>query len=84
MPQLINTLSNQDFPGLEKTRLRESLGKMKEMRVQLLMINRNNSESSIGDFLSSPFFCNANRKHITGWRRKCPTDAVKKRVFAGK
>ena len=29
--QLINTKSSQDFAGLDKFRLRESLGKMKEM-----------------------------------------------------
>ena len=56
MYHIINTLSNQAFAGLDKFRLRESLGKMKEICVQLLNINKNNrNESSMSDFLSSPF-----------------------------
>ena len=56
LSQIINTLSNQDFAGLDKFRLRESLEKIKEMRVQLLQINKNNrNKSSMNDFLSSPF-----------------------------
>ena len=55
LPQMITTLSNQDFAGLDKFRLSESLGKMKEILVQLLKINKNNrNESSMTDFLSSP------------------------------
>ena len=54
--QLINTLSNQDFDGLDKFRLRKSLGKLKEMRVQLVNVNKNNrNESSLSKFLSSSF-----------------------------
>ena len=33
--KIINTLSNQDFAGLDKFRLRESLGKIKEMHVKM-------------------------------------------------
>ena len=56
MSQLINTLSNQDFAGLDKFRLRENLGKMKEMHVLLVKVNKNNrNESSLSEFLSSPF-----------------------------
>ena len=36
LPQLINTPSNQEFPGCDKFRLRESLGRMKEMHLQLM------------------------------------------------
>ena len=54
--QLINTLSNQDFAGLDKFKLRESLGKLKEMRVQLLKVNKNHRNiSSLSEFLISPF-----------------------------
>ena len=56
LPQLINTLSNQDFAGLDKFRLRKSLGKLKEMRVRLLKVNKNHRNvSSLNEFLSSPF-----------------------------
>ena len=56
LSQLINTLSNQDFAGLNKFRLRESLGKMKEIRVKINRINRSNrNKSSTSDFFSSPF-----------------------------
>ena len=57
LSQIINTLSNQDFAGFDKFKLREILGKMKEMRAQLLkniyIYIRN--ESSMSDVLSSPF-----------------------------
>ena len=53
LSQIINTLSSQDFAGLDKFRLGESQGKIS---VQLLKINKNNrNESSMSDFLSSPF-----------------------------
>ena len=53
LSQIINTLSNQDFAGLDKFRLGESQGKIS---VQLLKINKNNrNECSMSDFLSSPF-----------------------------
>ena len=56
LSQLINTLSNQDFAGLDKFRLRKSLGKLKEMRVRLLKVNKNHRNvSSLSEFLSSPF-----------------------------
>ena len=32
--ETINTLSNQDFAGLDKFRLRTSLGRIKEMHVK--------------------------------------------------
>ena len=35
LSEIINTLSNQDFAGLDKFRLRESLGKIKEMHVKM-------------------------------------------------
>ena len=48
LSQIINTLSNQDFAGLDKFRLGESQGKIS---VQLLKINKNNrNESSMSDF----------------------------------
>ena len=54
--QLINTLSNRDFDGLDEFRLRKSLGKLKEMRVHRVKINKNNGDkSSLSEFLSSPF-----------------------------
>ena len=56
LSQIINTLSNQDFAGLDKFRFREILGKMKERCAQLLKKNKNiRNESSMSDFLSSPF-----------------------------
>ena len=56
MSQLINAISNQDVAGLDKFRLRESFGKMKEMRAQFVKTNKNNrNESSLSEFLSSPF-----------------------------
>ena len=35
MPETMNTLSNQDFAGLDKFRLRASLGMIKEMHVKM-------------------------------------------------
>ena len=56
LSKLINTLSNQDFAGLGKFRLRESLGKMKRMHVQLVKVNKNNrNESNLSEFFSSIF-----------------------------
>ena len=56
LSQIINALSNQDFAGLDNFRLRKILGKMKEMHAQLLKKNKNiRNESSMSDFLSSPF-----------------------------
>ena len=56
LPQLINTLSKQDFAASDKFRLRKSLGKLKEMCVQLLKGNKNHRNvSSLSKFLSSPF-----------------------------
>ena len=57
MSEIINTLSNQDFAGLDKIRLRTSLGKIKEMYVKTNKINKSNrKENSMSDFLSSPFY----------------------------
>ena len=48
----MNTLSNQDFAGLDKVRLRTSLG----MHVKMNKINKSNrNENSMSDFHSSPF-----------------------------
>ena len=56
LSQLINTQSNQDFAGLDKFRLRKNLGKLKEMCVRILKINKNHGNvSSLSEFLSSPF-----------------------------
>ena len=35
LSKIINTLSSQDFAGMDKFRLRERLGKIKEMRVKM-------------------------------------------------
>ena len=35
MCEIINTLSNEDFAGLDKFRLRTSMGKIKEMGVKM-------------------------------------------------
>ena len=35
LSEIINTLSSQDFAGMDKFRLRASLGKIKEMRVKI-------------------------------------------------
>ena len=56
LSEIINTVSNQDFAGLDKFRLRISLRKIKEMRVKMNEINKSNrNESSMSDFLNSPF-----------------------------
>ena len=56
LSQIINTVSNQDFAGLDNFRLRKILGKMKEMHAQLLKKNKNiRNKSSMSDFLNSPF-----------------------------
>ena len=56
MSQIINTLSNQDITGLGKFRLRESLGKVKEMSVQVLKISKNDrNQSSMIDIFNSSF-----------------------------
>ena len=54
--QLINTLASQDFVELNKFRLKESLGKMKEMDAHLVKTNKTNrNESNLSKFFSSPF-----------------------------
>ena len=54
LSEIKNTLSNQDFAGLDKFRL--GLEKIKEMRVKMNeIIKSNRNESSMSDFLSSPF-----------------------------
>ena len=56
MCQLINTLPNQDFDELDKLKLKESLGKLKEMRAQFVKVNKNiRNESGLSEFPSSPF-----------------------------
>ena len=50
------TLSNQDFVELDKFKLRESLGKLKEMCAQFVKVNKNNrNERKLSEFISSPF-----------------------------
>ena len=47
---------HQDLAGLDNFRLRKSLGKLKEMPVQLLKVSKNHRNvSSLSEFLSSPF-----------------------------
>ena len=54
--KIVNTLSNQDFAGLDKFRLRTSLGKISKINVKMNKINKSNiNESSMSDFLSLPF-----------------------------
>ena len=54
--QLINALSNEDFDELDKFKLRQTLGKLKEMRAQFVKVNMNyRNESKLSEFLSSPF-----------------------------
>ena len=56
MHETINTLSNQDFAGLDQNKVRTSLGKIKEMQVKMNKINKSNrNENSTSNFISSPF-----------------------------
>ena len=51
----INTLSNQDFVGMDEFRLRASLRKIKDMHVKMNKmnkVNRNESREMMGDFLN--------------------------------
>ena len=50
---IINTLSNQDFVGLDKFRLRTSLGTIQEMHVKMNKTENHRNESYMSDFLSS-------------------------------
>ena len=50
---IINTLSNQDFVGLDKFRLRTSLGTIHEMHVKMNKTKIYRNESYMSDFLSS-------------------------------
>ena len=56
LSEIINTLSIQEFAGLDKFKLRTSVGKVKEMRLKMnKKKNKNNrNESRISDFLSFP------------------------------
>ena len=54
LSEIINTLSNQDFAGMDKFILRTSLEKIKEMRVKMNKTKKRNG-SCLNDFLSSPF-----------------------------
>ena len=52
----MNKLSNQDFAGLDKFRLKESLGKMKEMHAHLVKANKSNrNETNLSKLFSSTF-----------------------------
>ena len=53
--EIMNTLSNQDFAGLDKFRLKASLRKIKEMRVINRTKKRSRNESSTSDLYNSPF-----------------------------
>ena len=53
--EIIITLSNQDFAGLDKFRLKISLGRIREMRVKLNKTKNNRNKSCVNDFLGSPF-----------------------------
>ena len=83
--EIINTLLNQDFAGMDKFRLRISLGKIKEMRVK-----RNKTKKSMrndicmSDFLSSPFspvMVDLTAGSIAGESASLYTDIGKKRFF---
>ena len=50
---IINTLSNQDFVGLDKFRLRTSLGTIHEMHVKMNKTKIYRNENYMSDFLSS-------------------------------
>ena len=77
MSQLINTLSNQHFAGLDKFRLRESLEKMKDMHAQLVKVNKNNrNESNLSEFNSS-LFSPAVPKPMSIWNISLPLAARK-------
>ena len=52
LSEIINTLLNQDFVGLDKTELWASLGTIKEMRVKMNKINKSNRNKNS---MSSPF-----------------------------
>ena len=53
--EIIITLSNQDFAGLDKFRSKISLRKIREIHVKLNKTKNNRNESCMNDFLSSPF-----------------------------
>ena len=56
LSEIINTLSNQDIAGMDKFRLRTSLGKIKEILVKMNKTKKSKrKDSCISDFLSSPF-----------------------------
>ena len=52
LPEIINTLSNQDLVGLDKIELWASLRTIKEMRVKMNKINKSNRNKNS---MSSPF-----------------------------
>ena len=56
LSEIIITLSRFCWVGLDKIRLRGCLGKIKEMRVKMNIINKSNrNENCMSDFFSSPF-----------------------------
>ena len=71
MCEIINTLSNQDFAGLDKLRLRTSLRKIKEMCAKMNKTKKSKSnESHMSDFLSSlfsPVMANLAAESIAGF-----------------
>ena len=57
LSEIINTLSSQGFAGMDRFRLRTSLGKIKKMRVKMNKTKKvpKRNDSCMSDFLSSPF-----------------------------
>ena len=56
LSEIINTLSSQDFAGMDKFRLRKRLRNIKEMRMKINKAKKNKrNDSCMSDFLTSPF-----------------------------
>ena len=56
LSEIINTLSSQDFAGMDKFRLRERLRNIKEIRVKINKTKKcKRNDSYMSDFLTSPF-----------------------------
>ena len=56
LSEIINTLSSQDFAGMDKFRLRERLRNIEKMRVKINKIKKcKRNDSYMSDFLTSPF-----------------------------
>ena len=56
LSEIINTLSSQDFAGMDKFRVRERLRNIKEMRLKISKTKKcKRNDSYMSDFLTSPF-----------------------------